>query len=179
MKNSRLLILFLMVFVILAALLAFQSFQRTANPPATAIPRLFTGVTVDAIQAIRLRAPETGESLVISRADDGSWTAPELSGTLDAAEAENIARTMVLLPYHRTLPLNPDADLTAYGFTPQGILGIEIVLSNGNTHAVAVGFRTPTENAYYALVDDRPDLYLIDRFPIDFLISRLKNPPTA
>jgi len=180
MKNSRSsLIIFLIVFVVLALLVALQNMHYTPPPEATTYPSVFSDVNLDNLQAIRLRSPETGQSFVLSRAEDGTWTAPDSAGTLNATEADNIARTMVLMPFERILPLNPSDDLTTYGFTPEGILAIEILLTNGDSHAVAVGYRTPTENSYYALVDDRPSLYLLERGAIDFLISRLKSPPVA
>ena len=37
-----------------------------------------------------------------------------------------------------------------------------------------VGYRTPTEDTYYAVVDDRPGLLLLERRAIDFLISQLR-----
>ncbi len=182
MKNSRVLVALALVFVALAVLLAIQGAQPRTLSGATIVPTeqpVFSDVTLDTLQAIRLRSPETGQSLILSRSAEGEWTAPDLSGTLDATEADLIARTMVLLPFSRTLPLAADADMATYGFTPEGILSIELLLTDGGAHAVAVGFRTPTEQTYYALVDDRADLYLIERGAIDFLISRVKSPPVA
>jgi hypothetical protein len=111
---------------------------------------------------------------------DGVWTAPGSLGTLDTAQAEAVARTMVLLPYNDVLLEAPtEASLPDFGFTPEGVLSIEILLTDGGAHAVAVGFRTPTEDTYYALVDDRPDLYLLERGAVDYLIKTLREPPVA
>jgi len=116
---------------------------------------------------------------LLARDSNGVWSAPESTGTLNPTEANNIARTMVLLPFNHTITLKEGEDKSTYGFTPEGILSIEIVLSNGVTHAVAVGFRTTTQDSYYALVDTRSELYLLDRAPVDFIISRLKSPPVS
>jgi hypothetical protein len=180
MKDSRLLLVLVVIFVVLAAVVALQNRLPTTSPAATSTcPNcVFEGLQLDAIQAIRLRSPETGQTFSLARAADGSWTAPDSSSTLDATKAELIARTMLLLPFSRTLALGENDDKTAYGFTPEGILAIEIIES-GSSHAVAVGYRTPTEENYYALVDDRPDLYLLERAPIDYLIAQLMNPPVA
>lgn len=182
MKSTRVLIVMLMAFVALAALLVYQNDQRNYAPTPTsamAANVVFTDFRPDDIQAIRLRSPQDGLSFVVSRDDTGSWTAPESSGTLNTAEAENIARTMVLLPYASTLPAPHTEDLPGFGFTPEGILSIEILLVDGNSHVVAVGYRTPTEENYYGLVDDRQELYLLSRPAVDYLIARLKSPPTA
>ncbi len=184
MKNSRIVIILLMVFVALAAFLAAQNAQQSSAPPTSQAQqvlsqRIFPDLQINDIQAIRLRSPETGDSFVISRGGDGAWTAPDSSGTLNTTEADNIARTMVLLPYSRTLTVSPGDDLAPYGFTPEGILSVEIIQTDGASHAVAVGYRNPTATGYYGLIDDRPDLYLLDRGAVDFLISRLKSPPVA
>jgi hypothetical protein len=85
---------------------------------------------------------------------------------------------MALLPYVGIVTA-ADADITLYGFQPEGILSLEIALADGATHAVAIGYRTPTASGYYAFVDDRPELYILDRAPIDYLISQLREPPVA
>ncbi|MEP7290320.1 MAG: hypothetical protein ABI835_01000 [Chloroflexota bacterium] len=183
MRNNRVLIVLLMVFVVLATVLVTQNSQISDDPPTLARMAnvVFRDFTPDDIQAIRLRSPESGETFVISRATDGTrvWTAPESAGTLISAEAENIARTIVLLPVSDTIALPQGDDLATFGFTPEGVLSVEIVLSSGVSHAVAVGYRTPTDDNYYAIVDDSSEMYLIFRPPIDYLISRLKSPPVA
>lgn len=179
MKPNRTLILLLMVFVALAAVVAYQNAQRQAelSRPIPLTNAVFSTFVADDIQAIRLRSPESGESFSMVRANDGTWTSD--SGTLVQDEANGIARTMVAMTYDSTFTLPEGQNLTTYGFTPEGVLAVEIVLSNGESHAVAVGYRTPTEENYYAVVDDRTELYLILRAPVDYLISRLKSPPTA
>jgi len=182
MKSNRSLIIFLMVFVVVAVLVAIQNMQPrvVAGPtPTPPDPQTFTDFTLNDIQAIRLRSPESNLTFDLARDANGLWTAPNATGTLNTTEANNIAKTMVLLPYSQTLTLKAGDDKKTYGFTPEGILVIEIVLQTGVTHAVEVGYRTPTQENYYALVDDRPDLYLLDRAPIDYLISRLKTPPVS
>ncbi len=180
-RNRSLLVL-MIIFVAGAALLAIQSAQQNAVEPTTTdllYFHVFPGLAATDIQAFRLRSPENGSSFSLARAADGSWTTVDSSGTVDNAAAETIAQTMEQLPYSRTLPLNDGDSLQVYGFTPEGVLSIEFVMTDGTTHAVAVGYRTPTDDGYYGLVDDRADLYLLGRPAIDYLISRLKSPPIA
>ncbi len=208
MKNLRTLLIFAMIFVVLALLLFLQSKQApslivaTPTPildqvstayhstqvpsPLVAVPtpgqnvgQLLPDVTLDDIQAVQLNSPETGKSFTISRAADGSWTAPNNPGKLSQIASNDIARTMVLLPFSQTLTLKSGDDKSTYGFTPKGVLEIDVILTNGVSHAVEIGYRTPTQDGYYALVDDRPDLYLMERPAIDYLISTLKSPPVA
>ena len=184
MKNFRFLLVLLMIFVVLVVLLVVQNKQQDAAVLSTPTPGgfsspIFADVTLNTIAAIRLRSPETGKTFLLSRATDGSWTAPLNPGKLDPNGANNIAKTMVLLPYNQTLTLPAKADKTVYGFTPSGVLSIEVILTNGVSHAVEIGYRTPTSEFYYALVDDRPDLYLVERAPIDYLIFCIKSPPVS
>ena len=183
MRNNRALIVLVLVFVLLVALITIQGMQRPAlidgSTPAPTEPTVFTDFLPNNIVAIRLRSQETGKEFSLVRDTNGAWTAPEISGTLNTTEAEDIARTMVLMPFNHTITIEPNADKTPYGFTPEGILSIEIILANGMTHAIAVGFRTPTGDSYYALIDNRSDLYLLDRPPVDYIISRLKSPPVS
>jgi hypothetical protein len=171
------------LFIALAIVLAYQNSRPTVQPsaptPGISSARVFPDLTLDGIRGIRLRSPETGAMFALSRGTDGVWTAPGSAGTLDLVGADGIARTMVLLPYNASLPVPDGADMAAYGFTPEGVLSIEILLTDGGAHAVAVGYRTPTEDTYYALVDDRPDLYLVERAAVDFLILALREPPVA
>jgi len=180
MKTNRTPLILVAVFVGLAALLMVQnSASNRPEPTSTLLGNaIFRDFAPDDIQAIRLRSPESGESFSIVRADDGTWTS-DSSGTLVQEEANGIARTMVAMTYNSTFALPDGQNLTTYGFTPEGVLAVEIVLSSGESHAVAVGYRTPTEDNYYAIVDDRTELYLIMRAPVDYLISRLKSPPIA
>ncbi|HVU10055.1 MAG TPA: hypothetical protein VHD90_02205 [Phototrophicaceae bacterium] len=184
MKNIRTLLIFAMIFVVLALLLYVQSKQAPSVIVATptvgqSVAQLFPDLTLDEIQAVQLNSPETGKTFTISRAADGSWTAPINPGKLSQIASNDIAKTMVLLPFSQTMMLKPGDDKSSYGFTPKGVLQIEIILTNGVSHAVEIGYRTPTQDGYYALVDDLPNLYLMERPAIDYLISTLRSPPVA
>ncbi len=180
--GRRTLVIFALIFLVLLALTLVQNRQVAEQPtptPEVTFFRVFPDIAVLDIQAIRLRNPAGDESFTISRAEDGTWQAPEFEGTLDENAASSIARTMVLLPYTRTLPLEADTPLDTYGFQPTPVLMVEFILVTGEVHAVAVGFRTPSETGYYAIVDDRPDLYVLERAAVDFLILVLRQPPAA
>jgi hypothetical protein len=62
---------------------------------------------------------------------------------------------------------------------PNPVISVEFVQVDGTSHALAIGFRTPSETGYYALVDNRPEIYILERAPVDFLISVLRSPPVA
>lgn len=151
-----------------------------AAPTATANVRsstLFPDVTVLDIVTVNLRDPNTNETFTISRSEDGTWVAPSSEGALNIEAATAIARTLVLVEYERTLPVDENTDLTQYGFDPNGLLFVEFILVDGTEHVMAVGGLSPDRQAYYVLIDDRPDLYLTGRGAVDFLIENQTNPP--
>lgn len=137
------------------------------------------GVTIDDLAAIRLRDPETTQTFAISRDSSGSWSAPDSNGTLNTVMAENIAKTVVLLPYERTIEVTADTVLSDFGFIPDGIFSIEILLRDNQTHAVVIGGFTPSLESYYGLVDGKEEIYIFERRAIDFLLIQLKTPPLS
>jgi hypothetical protein len=52
-----------------------------------------------------------------------------------------------------------------------------VLLSNGDVHIVAVGTLTPSQAAFYALVDDHETIYLLDARAVAFLLATLESPP--
>lgn len=181
-RRSGLLFLFVFAFAALAILVALQNRQLAQQPPPGVTPlvvaRTFPDIdTPDEIQAIRLQDPASDAVFVLNRAENG-WEAPETDGELIQDAAEAIATTVALLPVKRLLPA--DDDLAAYGLTQAGgTLFIQVVLTDGSGHAVAVGVPVPSDGAYYALVDDREEIFLLDRGAVDFLQTALRNPPVS
>ncbi len=183
MSNRRTLFIMAAVFAALVVITLLQSqqlnqivAQPTAAPTGT-FQRVFPDMAVLGIQAIRLEAPQVGRSFTIARAEDGAWTAPESGQTLDEEVATALARTIVLLPYEQSLPLTEDLDLATYGFQPGPRLIIQVLLSNGDTHFVAVGAPTHSQAAFYALVDERDTMYLLEARAVAFLVTTLESPP--
>jgi hypothetical protein len=175
--NRRTLLILGIIFLVLLAVTFAQNYvanQITPTPPIVLL-RIFPEMAVLDIQAIQLRNYDSSLSFTISRAPDGTWTAPDSQGTLNVEAASNIARSVVLLPYQRTVP--EVENLADYGFENRGILLIQVLLANGEQHVVAIGGLTPTGTSYYTLVDDRPEVYLVERGAIDFLTNYLLTPP--
>jgi Domain of unknown function (DUF4340) len=175
--NRRTLLILAGIFLALLGLTFAQNYvanQVTPTPPIVLL-RIFPEMAVLDIQAIQIRNVDGSRSFTISRAEDGTWTAPDTQGTLNSDAASNIARSVVLLPYQRTVP--EVENLTEYGFENDGILLIQVLLANGEQHVVAVGGLTPTGTSYYTLVDERAEVYLVERGAIDFLTNYLLTPP--
>ncbi|MBI5669161.1 MAG: hypothetical protein HZC41_14245 [Chloroflexi bacterium] len=188
--NRRVLLVLLLLFLALAAVAVLQtrpqpapslaSLRATVTAQGTPVySRVFPDMAVLDIQAIRLRDPNSDIEFLISRGADGQWTAPDATADerLDTDTASIIARTVVLLYYERTLPLTDSTNLREYGFNPNGNLFIEVLLRNGEGHAVAIGTLSGSRTVYYALVDDRQELYLLERAPVDYLAMQLAHPP--
>ena len=107
----------------------------------------------------------------------GNWTAPDNPGTLDQTVATNIAKTVVLLPYESTIELKPDTSLADFGFQPDGIFAVEVILRTNLTHAILIGNLNASGISYYGLVDDKKVIYIMERRAIDFLLINLNKPP--
>ncbi|MDZ4769581.1 MAG: hypothetical protein SGJ24_10660 [Chloroflexota bacterium] len=183
MKNRRTTVIVLGLVFIGVAIWSLTTPPGTSAPatpagtPILPFYRVFPDLAVLDIAAVQLRSPETQAVLAVRVDSDGVWQAIAPQGVPDPAQMTALARTLVLLPYTTTLV--SDSALTVYGFIPEGILSIELLLTDGSTAAIAVGYRTPSEQGYYAVVDDRAELYILDRAPVDYLISLLRNPPIA
>lgn len=194
--NRRTLIILSVAFVALVVIALFQT-HPTSSPnnaatldstirPTTNAEQVLSAytllgktisMTIDDISAIRLRNPQGDNSFAISRDSNGAWIAPNETGTLDATVATNIAKTVVLLPYTKTIAVKPDTKIADFGFRPEGVLSIEVVLRTNINHAIAIGDLTSTSDSYYGLVDDKKVIYLFERRAIDYLLVNLKKPP--
>lgn len=181
--NRRNLFILLTVFIGLMVLAAFQAQQRIAlttsvegSPTGSFLGRDLNLTVLD-IQAVRLRDPNTEASFVISRDTAGNWTAPLNEGSLDQDAASSIARTVVLAGYQQTLPITGTTDLTQYGFQPNGIFSVDVLRINNEGHVIAIGSLVPAGTAYYALIDDQPDIFFIERGAVEYLIAYLVQPP--
>lgn len=189
--NRRTLLILLVTFVALVIITLIQSAPpaapQTPDEPTPIILntetfpylRVYPDIAVSDIQAIRLRDPATNETFSISRTADGNWSSTDQAGQVDANAASVLEKTIVLLPYQRTLPITASTQMDEYGFQPNGQLFVEIVLNDNSGHVVAIGGLTTTGRNYYALVDERPEIYLLERGAVDYLIATYRNPPIS
>lgn len=126
--------------------------------------------------AVRVRSPLSGQSFTMTRDTVGNWLAAEGQPPLDSQTADSTARTVVLLPHQRDeIAIGPETNLANYGFNPQGQIAVEVVLVNGRSHAVAIGALSPSQLAYYAIVDSLPTVLVVERGAVDFLLVILRD----
>jgi hypothetical protein len=182
-RETRTIIVLAVLFVGLAVALFVQqgglSGDPTPTPPPTPIfQRLFPELEVLQIQAIRLLVPFTGDSFTITRLPDGTWSAPGVDGTLDTEAATLIARTVVLMPYRHSFTPPEDASLEQYGFLPEGNeFSILFITTEGQQHIISVGYPSQDEPTFYVSVDNRDELYMVERGPLEFLAGYFSEPP--
>jgi hypothetical protein len=190
MIPRRRLFVLLGIFILLLAaafLQSRESAQRQPTPPpltadSTTTPtlppllRVFPEMTVLDIQAIRIEDPNSDDAITLFRDSSDNWTSPDFEGQLDTA-ASDIARTIVLLPYSRSINITSRTMLSDYGFEPNGQLFISLVMKNGEGHVLAVGALSETAPVYYALLDDRDEIFEVERGPVEFLRNFLLSPP--
>ena len=190
MTNLRTFVLLLVIFVILAVMVVLQSTGETPTATPAPVPittpefqldgtllRVFPELAVLDIQAMRLEDLTTNTQLTLARDDNGEWTAPELDGELDSEAVSGIARTFALLPYGRSINILNDTEFADFGLNPTGQLLFQILKRNGESHVIAVGNLTSSEASYYTLVDERDEIFEVQRGPIDFLRNHILSPP--
>jgi hypothetical protein len=185
--NRRLIGILLLIFGVLVVIRLLQLnpapapalTQQPAQPTAGSYAFLGLRISLQTtdIQAVRLREPASNKSFIINRSLDGTWTAPETQGRLDQSAASNIAKTVTLMPYSRTIPQAQQSKLSEYGFGDKGTLSVEVVSKDGKGHAFAVGNLLTSGLEYYVLVDNLPEVFIVDRRAVDYLLVQLRNPP--
>ncbi|MCU0511758.1 MAG: hypothetical protein MUE40_04215 [Anaerolineae bacterium] len=152
--------------------------QSLLDSPA----RIFTGFAPAQMQAFSILDPDTGATLSLLR-DGDLWTALEFDRPADPAAAEALAFTMAVLPALETLAEVPPADYAGYGLTEaDAFLLLSVLLRDNTRHVALIGDVTPDGLGHYALVDDRPQVVVVDARPIAFIVSYLRQvylPPTA
>lgn len=181
MKRIRTLILLAGLFIALAAALVAQNQQPLPTPTPTVgrpLTRVFPDLGVIDIISIRLLDPVSNTDFTIVRDGVGNWVSAD-GGALEDNAGTTLARTIALLPSTRTVRLPDDGDLAPFGFTPNGLLFVQVLLANGAGHTVAVGSVTTNMEGHYALVDDQAELHVLLTEAVAYLISVLRDPPLA
>jgi hypothetical protein len=181
MNRSRTLFILIALFLTMAAALAVQNQQPTPAPDPTAarpVVRVFPDLAVIDIISIRLLDPVTGTDFTIVRDGLGNWVSAD-GRALEENAGTMIARTIALLPSTRTVSVPDDGDLAPFGFAPNGLLFVQVLLANGAGHTVAIGTVTPTMEGHYALVDDQEEFHVLLTEAVAYLISVLRDPPLA
>lgn len=174
MIRNRSLVLLIGVFVVLIVISLMAQIVPPATPEISTTPfyqRVYPNLEPESITAISVTDSQ-GEGIVLRYdASNQRWVF-EATGAVFATDvAENITSTLSILPYVQTLPAPTETELRTYGLTQDRALLIAAVTDEGQTHAVLVGLLTPSSTSYYVLVDQRPEVYLVERAAIDYIAA--------
>ncbi len=178
MNNRKSLILLLTVFLGLVVILIVQQVTNNSGDSSqfnnqTALQfnssdnqAIYPDLAVEDIVAIRLEDPILRSFVTLQRDEDDVWVIQGDNRPVEQAYAESIAQTVTLLPYSYVIDGIEPSEYPDYGLSQRdALLFVQIILHDGTGHIVAIGNQTPTRDGYYALVDDNPQLYIINRDP--------------
>lgn len=188
MKNRGGLILLAVIFFSLMVFTAIQlNRPRAINAPDAApqLPRLddlasnvnqiYSTWGVEDIQAVQLYSPLNQTTLTFNRTENG-WELPDINLAPDQDVIESLAQTVAMLPYSYQIQGVEPEQYPEFGLTQAGaVLFIRIIRKDDTLHMLAVGGLTPTQDGHYALVDDRQDVYVVDRNAVAFLLYYLRD----
>ncbi len=174
MNRSRSLILLIGVFAALIVISLLVQIAPPAAPQISTTPfyqRVYPDLEPESITAVSVTDSQ-GEGIVLRYDAANEHWVFEATGAIFSTEvAENVTSTLSILPYLQTLPAPTEAELRTYGLTQDRALLIAAVTDEGQTHAVLVGLLTPASTSYYVLVDQRPEVYLVERAAIDYIAA--------
>ncbi len=176
--NRRTLLFLIIGFTVLIVIALLQAqpgavFRPEATLSAYRIMGQELNMTAADLLGVRLRDLVGGGVLTLRRDSAGEWMIDGQESS-DPDTASNIVKTVVLLPFQSTIPIDSKTNLADFGFTPQGILSIELVQQDGGTHAIAIGDLTAARSAYYAVVDTLTQIYVLERAAVDYLIVQFR-----
>lgn len=185
MKNRYLVMVLAVVLMALVAVAVWQAMPRTSLPTTSATTgdmrdtqTVFRGFTTEFIQALRIDDPYRDEDLILERNQEGQWRlAGRSDGTLDPLIADNIAKTVAFMPYQEIIGGIAATDYVNFGLNAESVwLQIQVILKTTETYNIAVGGLVPgSENGYYALIDDRPEIYVLNRGAVEYLEAYLRQ----
>lgn len=176
----------LVILIALMAVAAIQSLPRPDLESTAAISNdlrdaqlVFGTFTTEDMQALRIDDPLSEIDLILERGDEGEWRlvgAPN-NGYVDAVVADNIAKTVAFLPYTELVAGIFPEDYINYGLSAESVwLQIQVILKTGESYNIVLGGQVASaDSGYYALVDDRETLYILDRGAVDYLNVYLRQ----
>jgi hypothetical protein len=162
--------------VVLAFAIYYQYSPRKAVVNATSTPGttvLFNNVDEKSISTLRVE-DINGKAVALGRDTAGVWAVTEpKGGPTDVAQAEMAVSQ--LLELASTASLDPSSDLGIFGLSKASYT-ITITMNGGEKYVLLIGDVTPTQNGYYARLDQEPP-DIVNKTSIDALLGLLAHPP--
>ena len=176
--------LFVLLGVFLALFVLVFLRTRPSAPPESSTPQgvptlagmLFPWRAND-VQAFSIRDPYTGVTVSFQRDNDNQWQFLEMPEAVpDQSGVDQVALTIAVMPALEALNQVKPEDYPEFGLTQSDAFLILIaLLKNGEQHTVIVGAVATGNVSHYALVDERPEVYLLDARPIAYLVSLVRQ----
>ncbi len=174
MKRNRSLIFLAGIFLALVVISLIVQIAPQASSQISATPfyhRVYPELDPATITAIRVIDSE-GEGITLRLDTTNERWVYEATGAIFSTDVvDNMTMTLSLLPYLQTLPAPTEAELRSYGLTQDQALFVAAVTEEGQSHALLIGLLTPSETSYYVLVDERPEVYIVERAAIDYIAA--------
>lgn len=175
--------------IVLIGLIALAVWQATPRPQTEQTPvgsadlrdtlTVFRGFTTEMMQALRIDDPFRSTDLILERDDTGGWrlVGTAANSAIDPLIADNIAKTIAFLPYEEIIGSIESDEYVNFGLNSESVwLQIQVILKTTETYNVAVGALVAgSQNGYYALIDDRPEIYILNRGAVEYLEVYLRQ----
>ena len=158
MKGLRSTLALVVVLGGLAAYIYFVTWKTPAEPAST-LEKVFTGVTSDKIEEVKVTS-DKGEVSTLKK-DGGSWKLVEpVTAKADEAEASAIANALGQVEIVRVIDENP-ADLKDYGLTTPRITIDFKAAGDKDYRRLLIGEKSPTGADLFAKRNDEKKVFLI------------------
>ena len=159
MRGGRSLLLLLVAAFGLGAYIYFVESER--EPAGTETKEKAFTLEASAIEELEVRATSSETATVRKTGETWALTAPMATAADDAA-VQAILNGLTGIEIERVLDDNPES-LIPFGLEVPRI-AITFRSTDGSSHRLRLGNKTPTSSGLYAMVDDSPRLLLIPAF---------------
>lgn len=159
MRGGRSLLLLLVAALGLGAYIYFVESER--EPAGTETKEKAFTIEASAIEELEVRATSSETATVRKTGETWALTAPIATAADDAA-VQAILSGLTGIEIERVLDDSPES-LTPFGLEVPRI-AVTFRSTDGASHRLRLGNKTPTSSGLYAMVDDSPRLLLIPAF---------------
>jgi hypothetical protein len=168
------LILFALVLTVAIVFEQSQKGKQAEATPTAQAAYLFdtTGKTITALQVTDMG----GNSVAMKQDDSGAWTLQQPEGMEpDTSRIEAAISQVESLQITTQLENPPAPDVVGLD---SPAYQIEVTLGDGSTQKAFIGDQTPTQNGYYARVENGP-VVVVEKIGVENIVDLVANPPAV